>query len=145
MSRDILFEVENLLPEKVVINVRKDLMISEDLDTEVDQAASQYGYYAVISEKAETRYQKMKFAFEHWKAEVESRQIMIRAKEAKKSFTEAQMKAHVMCQPKYRAFQIRLIQYDEQRRIFKIIARAFELKKDLVQTKSSNRRKEHSR
>jgi hypothetical protein len=140
--RDISYEIKNLLPETIYVSIKKDLQITEDIDTEVDQAASQFGFYAVLSEKAETRYQKMKFAFDQWRAEVESNQIMLRAREAKKAFTEAQMKSHVMSQPKYRAFQIRLIQYDEQRRIIKVIAKAFELKKDLVQTKSSNRRKE---
>jgi hypothetical protein len=142
MSRDLVYEVKGLLPESVVVSIQKDLRISEDLDTEVDRAASHYGFYAVLSEKAETRYQKMKFAFEQWKAEIESRQIMLRARENKKAFTEAQMRAHVQSQPKYRAYQVRLIQYDEHRRILKIIARAFELKKDLVQTKAANRRKE---
>jgi hypothetical protein len=142
MSRDIQYEIKNLLPESVFISIKKDLQITEDIDTEVDQAAAQFGFYAVLSEKAETRYQKMKFGFEQWRAQVESNQIMLRAREAKKPFTEAQMKSHVMSQMKYKAFQIRLIQYDEQRRIIKVIAKAFELKKDLVQTKSSNRRKE---
>lgn len=145
MSRDLLYEITNLLPEKVVVSIKKDLHITEDIDTEVDQAAAQFGYYAVISEKAETRYQKMKFAFEQWRATTESKEILTRAREGKKAPTEAQMKAFVMSQPKYKGFQIRLIQYEEQRRITKVIAKAFELKKDLVQTKSSNRRKESGR
>lgn len=142
MSRDILYEIKNLLPEAVVVSIQKDLRISEDIDTEVDRAPAQYGFYAVLSEKAETRYQKMKFGFDQWKAGVESDQIMLRAREGKKAFTEAQMKAFVSSQPKYKAYQIRLIQYDEQRRIVKIIARAFELKLQMIQTKAANRRKE---
>ena len=140
--RDIVYEIKNLVPESVIISVKDDLTITEDIDTEVDRAASHFGFYAVLAEKAETRYQKMKFAFDQWKAQVESAEIMTRAREGKKPFTEAQMKAHVQSQPKYKAFQIRLIEFDEQRRIVKVVAKAFELKKDLVQTKSSNRRKE---
>ena len=70
--RDLVQEIEGVIPEKAVINVKKDLTISNDLDHEVDTAARNYGYYAVLSEKAESRYQKVKFAFERWKAQAET-------------------------------------------------------------------------
>ena len=140
--RDITYEIKGLVPESVVVSVQADLRISEDIDHEVDTAAATYGYYAVLAEKAETRYQKMKFSYEQWRAQTESRQAMIRVQESKKSLTESQMKAYVHTQPKYGAYQARLIEYDEHRRVLKILARAFELKKDLVQSKSANRRSE---
>jgi isopenicillin N synthase-like dioxygenase len=134
--------VKGLLPDPVVVSIKSELKITEDLDHEVDTAARTYGYYAVLAEKAETRHQKMRFAFETWQAEVESREAKARNFESKKAHTEAQMKAHVRSQPKYRSYQLKLIEFDEHRRILKIIAKAFELKKDLVQTKCSNRRGE---
>lgn len=140
--KEIIYEVEGLLPETVVIRVRKQLQISEDLDTEVDRAAKTYGFYAVLAEKAETRYQKIKFACETWIAETEATAHSERYREKLKAYTEAQMKAHVRSQAKYRAFQIKLIRFDEHRRVLKIIAKAFELKKDLIQTKAANRRRE---
>jgi hypothetical protein len=148
--KDLLYEVEGLLPEKVVISVKDQLKLSEDIDSEVDKAAGVYGYYAVLSERAETRYQKMKLAFEKWQAETESRYFHEKREEIKSSSkdlklkmpTEAQMKAYVRTQSKFRAYQIRLIEYDEHRRILKVLARAFEMKIHLVQTKSANRRKE---
>jgi hypothetical protein len=131
-----------LLPEPIVVSISTQLRISEDIDTEVDTAAKMFGYYAVLSERAETRYNKMKFAFEQWKAEVETRESRSRAADGQKKLTEAEMKAFVQSQSKYRSYQLKIIQFDEDRRVLKVIAKAFELKKDLVQTKASNRRAE---
>lgn len=138
--KDIIYEIEGLIPDDVFISLKKELMISEDIDTEVDKAAYKYGHYAVLAEKAETRHTKLKFAYDIWRADVEASEAKSKAYAKEKAFTEAQMKAFVMSQDKYRAFQVRLIQYDQDRRVLKVIAKAFELKKDLVQTKSSNRR-----
>ena len=66
--RDIIYELKGLLPEKIVVSVEEQLRISEDMDEEVDGAAKSYGYFAILSERAETRYQKMKFAFDQWQA-----------------------------------------------------------------------------
>lgn len=138
--RDILFEVKGLVPDTVFINIKEKLMISEDLDTEVDRSAAEFGYWAVLSEKAETRYQRIKFQFETWKAEIESRETIRRSDESKKKLTEAEMKAFVMSQHKFRLYMDSIIKFDEHRRILKVIAKAFELRKDLVQTKAANRR-----
>lgn len=140
--KDLVHEISGLLPEPVVVSIATQLKISEDIDTEVDTAARMYGYYAVLAERAETRYSKMKFAYEQWKAEVETREARSRVADGEKKLTEAEMKSFVQSQPKYRSYQIKLIQFDEDRRVLKVIAKAFELKKDLVQTKASNRRAE---
>ena len=44
--------------------------------------------------------------------------------------------------PKYKAYRIKLNKYETEAKILKQIAKAFEIKKDLLQTKSSNRRSE---
>ena len=142
MAKDIIYEVSGLVPEKVKLSLRAELKISEDIDAEVDTAAITFGYYAILAEKADTRYQKMKFAYDAWQASTEAKVMLQRSTESKKAFTEAQMKAHVRSQPKYVAYQRRLIDFDEHRRILKVIAKAFEMKKDLVQTKAANRRGE---
>ena len=141
--RDLTHEISGLLPAPIVISIKDQLRITEDLDYEVDTAARTFGYYGLLSERAETRYQKMKFAFEHWKAGVESNEDQERISEGRKKMTEAERTAHVRVQTKYKAYQLKMIQFDEDRRVLKIIARAFELKKDLVQTKAANRRREH--
>jgi len=143
MVRDILYEVKGLLPDPVVISLEKQLRVSEDLDEEVDQAAHIFGYYAVLAEKAETRYSKMKFAYECWSAEIESRVITERQSLGVKPFTADQMKAYVRSQAKYRAYQLKLIEFSEHSRILKVISKAFEIKVELVRTKAANRRKEH--
>lgn len=139
---DLTYLVKDLLPEEMVIKLRPLLTITEDLDYEVDRAAAVYGYYAVLSEKADTRYQRVKFNFEKWRAEAEYKESKDRSLAGAKAHTEAQMKAFIMSQPKYRSYQSHLIDVDEQKRVLKVIARALELKKDLVQTKCSNRRGE---
>lgn len=143
--RDVLYEVKGLLPEKVVISIEEQLKISEDIDSEVDDAAKNFGYFAILSERADTRFQKMKFAFEQWQAEVETRVMSERRANSEKPFTEAQMKAYIRSQPKYSAFQTKLIELDEHKRVLKIIVKAFEIKSGLIQTKASNRRNEISK
>lgn len=140
--RDLLLEVEGLLPEKISFHVKKLLTITEDIDYEVDHAAAEYGFYAVLAEKAETRYSKMKFAFDQWKAQVETRTLIEKKKDGEKPLTEAQMKAYVMAQPKYVTYQNALQKLDHELRVLKIIAKALELKAGQIQTKSSNRRSE---
>lgn len=139
---DLTYLVTGLIDEEIVVKLRPLLTISEDLDYEVDRAAAIYGYYAVLSEKADTRYQRVKFNSEKWRAEAEFAESKARQTSGLKAHTEAQMKAFIMSQPKYRSYHSHIIECDEQKRILKIIAKALELKKDLVQTKAANRRKE---
>lgn len=143
--RDLTYEIKGLLPEKVVLSIEEQLKISEDIDNEIDDAAKNFGYFAILSERSDTRYQKMKFAFDQWQAEVETRAMMERKASGDKPYTEAQMKANIRSQPKYSAYQTKLIELDEQRRVLKVIVKAFELKAGLVQTKASNRRTELSK
>lgn len=140
--KDLIYEVEKLLPETVFINIKDELYISEDIDTEVDQASARFGYFAVLSEKSETKYQKLKFAFEAWKGKEEERVAREREYESRKPYTERQMTAYIKSQEKAKSYQLKLIEFDEQRRVMKVIARAFEMKKDLIQSKSANRRNE---
>jgi len=143
--RDITYEIKGLVPEKVAVSIAAELVISEDVDFEVDNAAKNFGYFAILSERSETRYQKLKYAFDAWQAEIETRANLERKAESLKSFTEHQMKSHVRSQPKYSAFQTKLIDLDEQRRILKVLLKAFEIKAGLIQTKASNRRSEISK
>lgn len=140
--KDFKVEVEGLMPEKLSLQVRESLKISEDIDTEVDQAAAEYGFYAILAEKAETRHQKLKFAHEKWKAEYETSENAQRHRDGLKSRTEAQMKAMVASSERNKAYQLKLIKLDEDRRNMKALAKAFELKSEMVRTKSSNRRSE---
>jgi hypothetical protein len=112
------------------------------MDYEVDHAAAEYGFYAVLAEKAETRYSKMKFSFDQWKATVETRTLIEKKKAGEKPLTEAQMTAYVMAQPKYITFQNMLQKLDHELRVLKIVAKALEIKSNQIQTKSSNRRSE---
>ena len=140
--KDFKVEIEGLMPEKLSLKVKESLHISEDIDSEVDKAAAEYGFYAVLSEKAETRYQKIKFAYDKWRAEVETSENATRARDGLKPRTEAQMKAFIAQSERNKAYQLKMIKLDEDRRHIKALAKAFELKSEMVRTKSSNRRSE---
>jgi len=142
-EKELIYRVEKLLPTTVVVNVKKSLAITEDLDTEVDRAASVYGYYAILAEKSETKYQRIKLGIETWEAETKARKDRECATAQEKKLTESQMNAYIKSQVKYKAFRLKMIELQEQKRILKVLAFAFEKKADLVQTKSANRRKEH--
>jgi hypothetical protein len=139
---DLKIEIEGLMTEKLSLEVKKSLRITEDIDTEVDEAASNFGFYAVLSEKAETRFQKLKFAYEKWRAEFETSENAQRSRDGLKPRTEAQMKSFVQSSERNKAYQLKMIKLDEDRRHMKALAKAFELKLELVRTKSSNRRSE---
>jgi len=142
MARDLIYEVKGLLPEKVILSIEKELSISEDIDQEVDRAAAVFGYYAVLAEKAETRYYKLKFACEVWEAETEHAVNQEREYQEKKPLAEKKLTAMVRSRPKYRSYQLKLIEIGEQKRVLKVLAKAFEKRADMIQTKSSNRRSE---
>jgi hypothetical protein len=95
VERDLIYEVKGLVPEKVVVSIKKELQISEDIDSEVDKAARLFGYYAILAEKAETRFQKIKFAFDVWEAKAEHDINQEREYEKKKPLSDAKTKAAV--------------------------------------------------
>lgn len=140
--QELIVQIEGLLPKEIFVKVQDRLLISEDIDSEVDKAASNFGYYAVLAEKAETRHKRLKFAMETWRSEIESRVDLERFKNGEKKFTVAQMQSHIAVQEKYKAYSLRLIALDDAARTLKILAKAFEKKADMIQTKSSNRRTE---
>ena len=140
--KDFKVEIDGLVEERLSVEVKKSLRITEDIDTEVDEAASNFGFYAVLAEKAESRYKKLKFAYDKWRAEFETAENAERARDGLKARTEAQMKAFVQASERNKAYQLKLLKLDEDYRHMKALAKAFELKLELVRTKSSNRRSE---
>ena len=142
--KNLKYEVEGLLPDPVKISLKDELLITEDIDSEVDKAAHKYGFYAVMAEKAESRYQKLKYAYEVWHAKVEKDRLLT-AKEEKEKLTGQQMQSFVKSRPKYHAYQSKLTELDEHRRILKSVAKAFEMKSEMIRTKASNRRAERGR
>ena len=139
---NITYTVDGLTQEPIEISTRDLMYISEDMDSEVDRAACDYGFYAVLSEKAETKHQRLKFKFEQWKARTEHDELSRREAEKEKKLTEASMRSYIMSQPKYRAYQLKIIDYGERARVCKKVVDVLSARKDLLQTKCSNRRKE---
>ena len=137
-KKDLIVEIPGLVPDTVKIALREDLTISEDLGREVDQTAAQFGYYAVLAEKAEARFQMTKLAFDLWRAKTED----VISAEYGPFKTVKELDRKVMQLAKWRSFKTTLIEFEEHARILKQVAKAFEIKVNLVQTKNANRRKE---
>ena len=141
--KELVIEIPGLVPEPVTVALKADLTISEDLEREVKCTPSQFGYYAVLSEKAESRYRRCKLGFDLWRSEAEDDLEAQQRVETGKGFSKVKdLTRLIMRQPKYRAYMLKLDEYEEHARILKKVAEAFAHKKDLVQTICSNRRSE---
>lgn len=136
-AKDIQLAIDGLLPEEIKISLRAELMISQDLERDVRRTAAQYGYYAVLAEKAESRYRRGKLAFDMWRSEYEDELSQGASFKRVKDLTRLVMK-----HPKYKAWMLKLDKYQEQAGLMRAITKSFEHKKDLVQTMSADRRKE---
>ena len=106
MAKDIKFEFEDLLPDTISFSLKEELSISEDLDTEVDRAAHTFGWYAVIAEKADTKYQKLEFIFNKWKVETKTNELKRRELSNEKKLTKDQMEDFVQARPYFAALQL---------------------------------------
>lgn len=135
--KDLSVEIDGLLPDKVKFALKEELEISSDLEREIKRLPSQYGYYAVLSEKAESRLRRAKLAYDMWRNEYEDELCQETKFSRVKDLTRIVMK-----HPKYKAWQLKLDEYHENYGVLKAIAKAFEHKKDLVQTTAADRRKE---
>lgn len=137
-AKDLQIAIEGLLPEEIKVSLRSELMVSEDLERDVRRTAAQYGYYAVLAEKAESRCRRAKLAFDMWRSEYEDELCSQGTKFARvKDLTRLVMK-----HPRYKAWMLKLDKYQEDAGLMRAITKAFEHKKDLVQTSAADRRRE---
>lgn len=139
---DLTYEIRGLVPKTVIVALQEELTITEDVDSEVDRAAGQFGYYAVLAEKAESRYDRLKLQYELWESDNQTAKDEDNVEKSEKKYTGPQMKAYILSLPKYKSYQMKLIELREQRNILRAVAKAFDKKADLVQTKACNRRSE---
>lgn len=142
MAKDIELYFDDILPDRVKFSLREELNISEDIDSEVDKASATFGFYAVMSEKASARLSKLNFAFEKWKNKTQRDTIIQRDNDGLRKLTIKQMEEFLKSIPMYQSYQLRVVEYEEQRNILRSITKAFEFKCNLVQTKAANRRRE---
>jgi len=137
--KEYVVEIPGLVPETVTVALKEDLTISEDIAREVNVTPAQFGYYAVLAEKAQGRYNNLKLSYDIWKSETEAALIEENGGPFK---TIKEMDRLLFTKPKWRAYRVKLNKFEEEAKILKQVAKAFEIKKDLLQTKSSNRRSE---
>lgn len=139
---ELLIELEGVIPEKVIVKVRDQLRIKKDLETELDHAAEQFGFYGSLAEKAETKCNRIELAYRLWRAEKEKTILEEHKLEGVKPPTRDQMVTIVRGSPQYKTFKLKVIKYDEDKRILKVLSKAFEKKVETIRTKCSNKRKE---
>lgn len=70
--KEYVVEIPGLVPETVTVALKEDLTISEDIAREVNVTPAQFGYYAVLAEKAQGRYNNLKLSYDIWKSETEA-------------------------------------------------------------------------
>jgi hypothetical protein len=135
---DYIVEIPGLVPETVTVALKDDLTITDDLTVEIDRCAAQFGYYAVLAERASARFQRLKYSYDLWLAEAETDLLS----EGRKFRLVKDLEREIIRMPKAKLYRMKLLKFEEESKILKQVAKAFEIKKDLIQTKSSNRRSE---
>jgi len=141
-TTDVSIEIDELVSDPIKLKVREALHISEDIDHEIDKAAGDYGYYAVLAEKANSKLQRIEYGYIQWRGTAEHSKQREREAQRLKPLTKEQMVSYIHSLPRYAAFRLTLVKLTEQAGSLRAIAKAFEVKAGLVQTKASNRRKE---
>jgi hypothetical protein len=137
--REFVVKIEGLIPDSVKVALKKDLTISSDLEREVAEGAAQFGYYAVLAEKAEARHQAVELAFKLWKNTKERKLLKDHG-----TFKLAKdLERMVMADPNWKGYQMKMDEYREDARILTKIANAFDKKVSLIQTANANRRAEY--
>ena len=138
--KELVVDIEGVHKDHTVsIALKEELTISDDLEREAKQTPASFGYYAVLAAKAEAKFTRVEDAFEQWQAETETAILEDRGKPFK---TVAELKRVLRALPKYASYKSKLNELSEQAAILKAVSKAFEHKKDLVQTIAANRRKE---
>ena len=138
--KELVVEIEGIAEgHPVSVALKADLTISDDLEREAKRTPAQFGYYAVLAVKAEAKLNRVDDAFDQWQAETEKRLIGEHGKPFK---TVGDLKRELKLLPKYYSFRQKLEELREHAAILKAVSKAFEHKKDLVQTIAANRRKE---
>jgi len=140
---EIVIEIDGVVPETVRCALKHDLTIGADLAREAERAASMYGYYAVLSEKATARLRRTELSFKMWRVHEEDA-IEDELKALGRRVTVKLVDRWLMKKEKYRGYELLMIRLKCESGILYAIARAFEHKKDLIQTLNANRRREIS-
>lgn len=130
------------LPERVALNIKSSLTISEDLNREVDEAAATAAYWAVMAGRADAKLARLQFAFDMWRAEIEKELFQEREVAGLKPFTQGQLETHIKTHIEFRKLMVKILKLKQDVGDLKSLARAFEYKKDMIQTKSANLRRE---
>ena len=101
--RDLTIEIDGLLPEPVKFALREELEISSDIERDIRRLPALFGYFAILSEKAESRCRRAKLAFDMWRNDYEDELCTGTKFSRVKDMTRLVMK-----HPKYKAWVLKM-------------------------------------
>lgn len=130
---------DNLRGEEINIDLLDGLLASEDLDSEVDIVSVGYMLMSSLAAEAEERFENQKLAIDHRRAVLNEKAHdgVITAR-----VTDAKVNAFIDRDIKVIKMERKKNEYRKQMKIYDKAARAYDIKHDMIQTKSANRRKQ---
>jgi len=129
---DISFEIGS---EEVELNTKKDILISNNLDKEVDIAAANIAYYGALKAMAKKRLATMKTKYKIWTARHKRSIAEGRERGKLKALTGAMMEAEIRAHPQYLRYKKELIKREEQFDVLESTYESFRDKKAMVRQK----------
>lgn len=123
----------------VKTDLRRDLVISHDLDSEMKYIANNISYYGAMLSLAKKRLAKQELAYKIWRAKENKR-----LRETGKKMTVADIESSIRVSPTYVTFKMRIISRQEQVDLLESLLKGFQAKKDMIQATAANRRQEMS-
>jgi len=137
---NLIVKIQGITKNEIRVQIKKDLSIGEDIDHELRMAASKFGYYAVLAEHAESRFEEAEHSYKLWTSRQERDLITENGKEFK---TVKELDRKLRMIPAWSQWQSTLVKYRKEARVLKQVAKSFEMRKDLIQSISANRRAEN--
>lgn len=129
---------DNLKGEEIDIDLLDGLLASEDIDEEVDKVSVGYMLMSALAAEAEERFENHKLAIKHYRAELneEAHDGRITAR-----VTDAKVEAYIDRDLKFIKMERLKNKYRKQMEIYTQAYKAYDIKHDMLQTKSANRRR----
>lgn len=129
---------DNLKGQEINLDLLDGLLASEDIDEEVDKVSVGYMLMSVMAAEAEERYENQKLAIKFYRGELteEAHDGAITAR-----VTDAKVEAFINRNPRLLKMERKKNKYKKQMELFVQAYKAYDIKHDMLQTKSANRRR----
>lgn len=124
--------------KKVDLNLLEDLLISQDLDGEMNKIAVFYMFLSSLAASAAQRLENHKEKIKKYRAHLDD---MAREGEILQRVTEAKVVAYIEKDPEMQAMRKTLNKYQHRLYVFESAVKAADIKARMLQTKSANVRR----